>query len=68
MPLNILCTPYFSAEESIELERVAQDKGLSRSQVIRAAVAYFYSKCVPTQNEQTQKTASSFFEGVYPHK
>lgn len=68
MPLNILCTPYFSAEESIALERVAQDKGLSRSQVIRAAVAYFYSKCVPTQNEQTLKPASSFFEDVYPHK
>lgn len=67
MPLNILCTPYFSAEESIALERVAQDKGLSRSQVIRAAVAYFYSKCVPAQNEQSLKPASSFFEGVHPH-
>lgn len=68
MPLKILCTPYFSAEESIALECVARDKGLSRSQVIRAAVAYFYSKCVPTQNEQTLKSASSFFENVYPHK
>ena len=67
MPLNILCTPYFSADELIALENVAKERGVSRSQVVRAAVAYFHAVCVPTQNETLVSTASSFLADVCPH-
>lgn len=49
MSLDILCEVTFPAKEDAALTRVAILLGKSKEEVVREAVRFYSSQCVPTQ-------------------
>ena len=50
MNFEILCAPYFPAEEVDAIEQAAQKLNLTTEDFIRRAVQFFVNRCVPTQS------------------
>jgi hypothetical protein len=51
MELEILCTPDFTNEESAAIDRAAALLHLTREEVVRSAVKFFCTECVPTHSK-----------------
>jgi len=54
MNFTVLCTPYFSAKEEAEIEAAAKKLNVSKDQLIRAAVSFYSSECVPTHSRKAK--------------
>lgn len=67
--LKILCSTKLTTDEASSVESIANNEGVSPEDVIRAAVAYFCAKCVPTQESEsaTEISPLSFLANVCPH-
>lgn len=54
MTLKILCTQYFNQKELQGIDTYAALHGMTREEVVRKAVAFFASQCVPTHSRKAK--------------
>ena len=50
MSFEVLCVPYFPADEAAALDDAARQMGTTPDVVIRDAVKFFAGECVPTHD------------------
>ena len=55
MSFEILCESYFSADEVDAIEQASKKLNLTTEDLIRRAVKFFASRCVPTQSDDGNK-------------
>lgn len=48
MTLEILCTPFFNATEEKDITAAAAKLKMTKEELVRAAVRFYSSVCVPT--------------------
>ena len=58
MELEILCEVPFTNDEERQIADAAERLGLTRSEVVRAAVKNFSSVCVPTHSDTKETDAA----------
>ncbi|MBQ3344438.1 MAG: hypothetical protein IJG84_21240 [Kiritimatiellae bacterium] len=58
MELEILCEVPFTDDEERQIADAAERLGLTRGEVVRAAVKNFSAVCVPTHSEATKTDAA----------